>query len=84
MARAVRTSSPLGFTDLRWPTGIESPCSATIMPKPPEAIRSTAATPKRVLDLLDRAVVPDPVTASMQDSLRRDSYCRWRASDIAN
>src|SRR5258708_30823396 len=55
MARAARTISPSGLTDLRWPIAwatstetIEPPCRATILPKPPAAITSTAATPKRV------------------------------------
>src|SRR6202167_5796408 len=55
MALAVRTTSPFGFTDFRWPMAwamstetTDSPRRATIMPKPPAEIRSTAATPKRV------------------------------------
>ena len=58
MALAVRTTSPFGFTDFRWPMAwamstetTDSPRRATIMPKPPAAMRSTAATPKRVASM---------------------------------
>src|SRR5260370_26629959 len=68
MARAARTSSPFGLTDFRWPIAwatstetIDSPWSATILPKPPAAIRSTAATPKRVARMRSKGEsVPPP------------------------